>query len=34
VISKQNALSYKYLNSNKLDKKKLTKGKEHDNNMK
>lgn len=34
VISKQNALSYKYLNSNKLGKKKLTKGKEHDNNMK
>ena len=27
VISKENALSYKYLNSNKLDKKKLTKGK-------
>ena len=27
VISKENALSYKYINSNKLDKKKLTKGK-------
>ncbi len=34
VISNKNALSYKYIDSNKLDKKKLTKGKEHDNNMK
>ncbi len=34
VISNKNALSYKYLDSNKLDKKKLDKGKENDNNMK
>ena len=34
VISNKNALSYKYIDSNKSDKKKLTKGKEHDNNMK
>ena len=34
VISNKNALSYKYLDSNKLDKKKLAKAKENDNNMK
>ena len=31
VISKNNALSYKYLDSNKLDKKKLQKGKSREN---
>ena len=34
VISNKNALSYKYLDSNKLDKKKLAKAKENDNNIK
>ena len=34
VISNKNALSYKYLDSNKLDKKKLAKVKENDNNIK
>ena len=34
MISNKNALSYKYLDSNKLDKKKLAKAKENDNNIK
>ena len=34
VISKENALNYKYLDDSKLDKKKLTKGKEKHNNIK